>query len=172
MAFTYLVVAVILALFIIYWIIGLLMKKKYTISRNLFIKAPIDRVWETVTDIIRQIEWRKDLQKIEIKDDDGQNMVWMEIPKEGESILKKTIKKELNKIYEVEVVPTSIYTGSMKLEFSSSRAGTTLRITESIGVNNPLRRPFSKMSQKLEKHADQYQESLKSFLEEVKESTK
>lgn len=155
-----------LLLFIIFFIIGVSTKQKHEISRNVFIKAPIDQVWSAATDVIRQIEWRKDIQKIEIKDNDDVNMVWVEIPHDGDSVSYRVIRSKVNAYFDTVVVPSSIYLGSREINFTHSHAGTTIRVTESISVKNPLKRPFSKMAKKLEERANHYQNDLKSYLEE------
>jgi hypothetical protein len=150
---------------LIFLLVGILTQEKQSLSRNIFIKAPLDDVWEVVTDIVRHIKWRDNLQKIEIKDNNEEQMVWVEIPKQGEPSTYKVVNLKVNTLFEADIVPTSIYSGSIKVDFTSSRAGVTLRITETIAVKRILRRPFSKMWQKLEVHANQYQDNLKDYFE-------
>lgn len=166
MMILYTLVALFLLLFIIFFIIGISTKQKHSISRNIFIKAPIDEVWSAATDVIRQIEWRKDIQKIEIKDNDDANMVWVEIPNSGDSVSYRVTRSKVNTYFDTVIVPSSIYLGHREINFTHSRAGTTMRITESISVKNPLKRPFSKMATKLEERVSHYQNDLKSYLEE------
>ena len=158
-------VAVLLLPFLIFLLVGILTQEEQSLSRNIFIKAPLDDVWEVVTDIVRHIEWRGNLQKIEIKDSNEEQMVWVEIPKQGELSSYKVVNLKVNTLFEAEIIPTSIYSGAIKIDFTSSRAGVTLRITETIAVKRILRRPFSKMWQKLEVHANQYQDNLKQYFE-------
>ena len=152
-----------LLLLIIFLSIAFSMKKDVLISRNIFIKASVDKVWNTVTNLIRQIEWRQDLQKVEIKDDD-QSEVWVEIFQNGDQISKRVVKSSKYKIFEVEILPKGGYSGNIKIEFTPSQAGTTLRITEYIIITNPLRRPFTNLK-KLEKRLDAYQNNLKQLLD-------
>ena len=161
----YIIAGLCLFLFVIFLIVGFTTKQEYLISRNIFIKAPIEQVWSAVTDIIRQIEWRKDIQKIEIKDNDNSNMVWVEIPHKGSPITQKVTTFDENRLFETTIVPSSIYQGSRKIDFSHSQAGTTLRLTESISIKNPLKRPLSKMAKKLEERMNIYQIDLKNYLE-------
>lgn len=150
---------------ILFLIIALSMKKEYKISRNVFIKAPLGEVWNAVTDVVRQIEWRSNLQKIELKDSIEDCMVWAEISKTGAVNVQRVLSSQDNKRYEKELLPTSMYSGHSVIEFSPSQAGTTLRITESLRVENPLKRPFAKIANTLETHANQYQADLKAYLE-------
>lgn len=161
-------VAVLLLPFLIFLLVGILTQEEQSLSRNVFIKAPLDEVWELVTDIVRHIEWRDNLQKIEIKDNNEEQMVWVEIPKQGDPSSYKVINSKANTLFEAKMIPTSIYSGSMKIDFTSSRAGVTLRITETIAVKRVLRRPFSKMWQRLESHANQYQHNLKQYFDNPK----
>ena len=163
---TLLILVAVLSLpFVIFLLVGILTQEEQSLSRNIFIKAPLDDVWELVTDIVRHIEWRDNLQKIEIKDNNEEQMVWVEIPKHGEPSSYKVVNLKVNTLFEAEIIPTSIYSGSIKIDFTSSRAGVTLRITETIAVKRILRRPFAKMWQKLEAHANQYQTNLKHYFE-------
>ena len=148
----------------LFLIIAFSMKKDAHISRNIFIKAPIAKVWATVTDTLQQIKWRKDLQRVEIRDD-AQGGVWVEIFKNGEQIPKRLLKSTQHKLLEIEIIPERGYAGHIKIEFTPSQAGTTLRITEHGIVTNPLKRPFANISKKLEKRLDAYQDNLKRLLD-------
>ena len=140
------------------------MKKDALVSRNIFIKASVDKVWNAITDTIRQIEWRQDLQKVEIKGD-AQSEIWVEIFQNGEKITKRMIKSTKHKLLEVEIIPESGYAGHIKIELTPSQAGTTLRITEHAIVTNPLKRPLTNIAKKLEKRLDAYQDNLKQLLD-------
>jgi hypothetical protein len=165
MAILLIFAALLLVIFLIFLLVGYLTQEEQSLSRNIFIKAPLDEIWMLVTDIVRHIEWRDNLQKIEIKDDNEEQMVWVEIPKKGQAISYKLIDLKHHSLFEAEVISKSIYTGSVKIDFTSSRAGVTLRITEKIAVKHILRRPFSNMWQKLESHANQYQDNLKRYFD-------
>ena len=165
MTIPYTLVLLLLLVIVLFLITGLSMKKEHRISRNIFIKAPLDQVWNAVTDVVRQIEWRTDLQKIELKESTDGCMVWAEISKTGSVSTQRVLNSQENKLFETETLPTSIYSGHSITEFSPSQAGTTLRITESLRVENPLKRPFARTIKKLELSANQYQEDLKHYLE-------
>lgn len=165
MTILYIIGGIFALAFLIFFVIGLSMKKEHKISRNIFIKSPLEKVWDTVTDTVRQIEWRSDLQKIELKESADGHLVWAEIPKAGAGTTQRVIRSQENKIFETETLLTSIYTGHSTAEFSRSQAGTTLRITASIRVDSPLKRPFSKMADKLESGTNLYQDDLKKYLE-------
>ena len=165
MTISYTLVLLLLLAIVLFLIIGISMKKEHRISRNVFIKAPLDQVWNAVTDIVRQIEWRTDLQKIELKESTDGCMVWAEISKSGSVSTQRVLNAQENKLFETEILPTSIYSGYSITEFSPSQAGTTLRITESLCVENPLKRPFARIVKKLELRANQYQKDLKHYLE-------
>lgn len=165
MTILYTVGAILILLFLLVWLIGLSLPKEQSIYRDVFVKAPVAEVWSRVADVARQTEWRQDLQKIRLNSTDSQSMSWTEIYKEGEERTYQTKKYEVNRLFEAEIVNPSSYTGSMRIEFSSSHVGTSLRMTESLGIKSSLKRPFTKISKKLEEHMSEYQSNLKQYLE-------
>lgn len=145
--------------------IGLSLAKEQSIYRNVFVKAPVADVWSRIADVARQTEWRQDLQKIKLNNPHDHNMSWTEISKDGEERTYQTLKYEVNRLFEAKISSSSPYSGTIRIEFSSSHIGTSLRIVESLGIKNPLKRPFMKISKKLEDHANEYQLNLKQHLE-------
>jgi hypothetical protein len=146
-------------------LIGLSLPKEQSIYRNIFVKSTVDDVWSRVADVARQTEWRQDLQKIKLNSTDSNNMAWTEISKNGDEVSYQTTKYEVNRVFEAQLIAPSAYSGTIRIEFSSSHVGTSLRMTETLGIRNPLRRPFSKISKKLESHVNEYQLNLKQYLD-------
>jgi len=156
---------VLILVFLVVLLIGLSLPKEKSIYRNIFVKAPVEDVWSRIADVARQTEWRQDLQKIRLNSTENHNMSWTEISKDGQEISYQTLKYDVNRLFEAERISPSAYSGTMRIEFTSSHIGTSLRMTESLGVKNPLKRPFAKISKKLESHVNEYQLNLKQYLD-------
>lgn len=165
MTILYTVGVILLLILLLILLIGLSLPKEHSIYRDVFVKAPVDEVWSRIADVVRQTEWRQDLQKIKLNNTNSSNVSWTEIYSEGEERTYQALKHEVNRLFEAEIIPPSSYTGRMRIEFSSSHVGTSLRITESLGIKNPFLRPFIKISKKLEKHVSEYQFHLKKHLD-------
>ena len=159
------VMGLLILIFLLILLIGLSLSKEQSIYRDIFVKAPVADVWSRVADVARQTEWRKDLQKIKLNSSDSHTMSWTEIYKSGEEITYQTVKYKANHLFEAKIVASSSYSGTIRIEFNSSHIGTSLRMTESFGIKNPLKRPFVKVSKKLDAHVNEYQVNLKEYLD-------
>jgi hypothetical protein len=147
---------------LIMWVaLGVTLPKDMVITRTVFVKAPIEQTWETITDLTRQTQWRSDLQKLEIKDSIEGLDVWTEILKSGEVLqLKTLISKPLNTL-QLELRPNSVFKGFWEGQFIKNQSGTTLRIKETSRVANPLYRPYIKLFQNFDHLVERYHDDLK-----------
>ena len=165
MTILYTVAGILILLFLLVLLIGLSLAKEQSIYRDVFVKAPVGDVWSRVADVARQTEWRQDLQKIKLNSTDNHTMSWTEISKDGNEMTYQTLRYDVNRLFEAKITGSSAYSGTMRIEFNSSHIGTSLRMTESLGIKNPLKRPFVKISKKLEARVNEYQVNLKQHLD-------
>lgn len=158
---TLLALVVILPLFI-----GLLLPKMRQATRVELIKAPIDKVWGTLSELTRQTEWRPDLKSVQMKDDD-QGMRWIEQPKRGwKRVLRK--QKELAEQELLIVVEEgSSAASSRHFLLSDVPGGTRVTMTQSSDIGNPYARFRAHLNNTLDKRVNRFMQQLKEHYQSV-----
>ncbi|WP_045595531.1 SRPBCC family protein [Vibrio vulnificus] len=143
-------------------VIGFLLPNPRTASKTTQISAQIDMVWEKVTSYTSQIDWRTDLQQVEVNEALNH---WTEIPKVGPNVTLKEREKRIPSLYVVEIVPESGFSGYSTIELEANDEGTKLTITEMAEVSNPFRRILSFLFYNQSEHMDLYLEDLRNAVE-------
>lgn len=128
-----------------------------TINRQATFACPIDKVWNTVTDLSNQA-WRSDIDKVEVIDD----VNFIEYTKDGFKTAFKTETKQHHKIWEFSIENKNII-GKWSGKFYSNNGYTTLDFTEDVKAKNILLSPFVKRY--LMKQQRQYFIDLKKALD-------
>lgn len=161
MIILYIIIGILAFLLILWIVLGVTLPKDMVITRTVFVKAPIEKTWETITDLTRQTQWRSDLQKLEIKDSIEGLDVWTEMLKSGEELqLKTLVSKPLNTL-QIELSPNAFFKGYWEGQFIKNQSGTTLRVKETSRVSNPLYRPWVKLFQNFDDLVERYHDDLK-----------
>lgn len=159
-----------LALFAVLLIIpvlmGVLLPAVRQATRVELIKAPIDKVWVTLSELTRQTEWRPDLKSVQMKDDD-EGMRWVEQPKRGwRRILRK--KKEIAERELLILVEESGSTqGTRHFLLSDVPGGTRVTMTQSSDIRSPYARFRAHLSNKLDKRVNRFMQQLKDHYQSV-----
>lgn len=164
MMYAYIVFGLIAIIMIGWVLVSVSLPKDRVVSRTVFIKAPVDKVWEAVTNVSGQIFWRSDLKKVEIKAPEEGRDVWVEVMSSGKSVTLKTISSKYPSLFHVEIVPSRFFKGYWEGEFIKNQSGTTVRIKETSRVDNPLYRPLALLFFNCEAMVDRYQKDLKNHL--------
>lgn len=164
MMYVYIFIGILAIIALSWLLIGLSLPRDRIVSRTVFIKAPIEKVWNTVTDVSGQIFWRSDLKRVEIKASEAGQDVWVEVPNTGKPITLKALKTRHQALFQVEILPNAYFKGYWEGEFIKNQSGTTLRIKETSRVDNPLFRPLVSLFFDPDKMVDRYQGDLKRHL--------
>lgn len=144
------------ALLLIVFIIGLILPKQRTFSRNQTFKAPIEKVFEVVTDLKGQESWRSDVKEIQVKSAVHGKEIWIEIPKNQPPIHFRSIAKIQNQLYEMDIEGQG-FNGHWVGTFEKGNDGTTkVNFTEIATVPNPFLRVFAYLFIDLGKSIDLY----------------
>lgn len=144
------------------WGIGMLLPSQITASRTAELKAPPARVFQTVTRIEEQAEWRKDIKSVSMHPS-GQS--WTEETTAGAMIDFAVRHKEPNTRFEVEFVSNQGFSGSWVGVFTPSSDGTLVQITETVEIQNPIFRVMSRIFGFTDKFIDTYLTQLKEAVE-------
>jgi len=127
------------------------------------VSAPIDAVWDRVTDHKNQVKWRKGLKEVSINADDPNQ--WTEIPIEGPSITFRTTKSIKHSIYRINIIPISGFQGYSTIEFHEEGTNTQLIFFEVADITNPFRRILAYLFYNPKSSMKTYQKELQISLE-------
>lgn len=158
----YLLIAIV-ALFILFIVVGLSLPKEKTFVKTAQLKSDIGTVFNLVTDFNNQAGWRKDVKEIVVID----SITWTEVPKKGTAITFKVKEKKENETFKIAIVAPKNLSGYWVARFKpTANGGTTVEFKEVITVSNPLFRTMTYLFVDLNKTMDMYLENLKLKLEE------
>jgi uncharacterized protein YndB with AHSA1/START domain len=139
--------------------LGYLLPAERTTTKTSLIDASPDRVYEIVTDVAKQTEWRSDLRhlKFDGDDDGGPFRRWTEEHETGLVVhVRETAKKPLTQ-YDIEFETTNGIRGSVAGTFEpSNEQRTKLTVVEKVIVDNPLRRVVCYIALNLDTLMDEY----------------
>ncbi|PID49256.1 MAG: hypothetical protein CR991_07690 [Proteobacteria bacterium] len=147
-------------LVIIPFLLGLLVSPHQRATRVELIKAPTIDVWNALSDLSRQTEWRTDLKSVQFKDDDD-GMRWVELTKKGEQLVTRK-KKEVNqKEILIQIEKGSRVRGTRQAILSSVPGGTRVTFTETSDIRSPFSRIIAQVGSTLDKRLNSYIAQLK-----------
>ncbi|BDD06913.1 SRPBCC family protein [Aureibacter tunicatorum] len=144
---------------------GCLLPKQRVVERKIKINAPLERVWDTVTDIANQGDWRSDLEYVKVIEDTNGKLIWEEKPCKGKSILFEEVEKVDCSTYRIKIIESSFNEGHWIGRFSFNHNQTTFISRECIIIKNPMVRLMSYFIISVDKLVETYQQDLKEFLE-------
>lgn len=153
---------IIIAIFIIVFVIGIMLPNP-RISHNTFIiEAPIENVWDKVTDYAGQVNWRDGIEKIEVNPDtEGE---WTEVPINGMPITFKETDVIKNQKYRIDIISKNGFKGYSVISFKSDKETTYLEFTEVSDISNPFQRVLSYLFYNSKSTIKKYEEELTASL--------
>lgn len=120
------------------------------------LSAPLERVWEVVTDLTRW-DWRRDLSRIEVSGESG----FIEVDRDGRETNFTITGWEPLALWEFSMENPNL-TGYCRVVFERDGEGTLLTLSESVSAKKLLMRPMVKGY--LQKHQADYLENLRNAL--------
>jgi len=153
-------VGVALLLIAIPFLFGLMISPHQQATRVELIKAPPELVWEALSDLSRQTEWRTDLKSVQLKDDD-EGMRWIEHTQSGDKIVARKEKEVALKEVVIKTQQGASVQGTRQAVLSAVPGGTRVTFTETTDISSPFKRLFAQVSSSLDKHLNHYIAQLK-----------
>lgn len=154
------IIGIIAALMILPILIGLMLPQQSRATRVDLVRAPLEQVWESLSDPARHTEWRSDLKSVQLKDDD-QGLRWLEHSK---TLGKLTIRK-VKEVPQKEIVMSyqkgKGFKGTRQATLAGVPGGTRVTFTESRDIRNPITRLRNQFGSKLDNQLNQYISELK-----------
>ena len=153
----------IIFLLLVVLIIGLCFPKIRTLTKETIYNAPIETVYNTVTNN-QDWKYRKSLDSLKIIETNNNIETWEEVSK-GYVILFKTKEKKPFTFYSFEM-ESKLFKGSWFAEFESIESGKTrFAATESIEYKNLFIRIIGYSFMNLDKYMESYQDELREKIE-------
>jgi hypothetical protein len=155
------IVAIIALLIFILYVTGLILPKQRKAERRTKFDAPVERVWEIVTNIEEQVKWRPSLTRVKVQEHSGDFETWIEYPKNGPAIFFKTKLKNPPTRFEFELTDAKTWKGYWTGEFTPlANHKTSVTFTECSEIANPFIRVLSYVFFDLGATIDQYLKEL------------
>lgn len=142
------------------FLLGLMIPSHQQATRVELIRAPLDTVWDAISELSRQTEWRTDLKSVQLKDDDD-GMRWIEIPARGGKVTLRKVKEVEKKELLLQMERGSTVQGTRLAILSAVPGGTRITFTETSELKNPVKRLFAQLGSKLDRRLNQYIAQLK-----------
>ncbi len=147
-------------LVLIPFLFGMLIPVHQQATRVELIRAPVDTVWEAISELSRQTEWRTDLKSVQLKDDD-EGMRWIVTPLKGGRVTLRKVKTVEKKELLIRIDKGSSPQGTRQVILTAVPGGTRINFTETSELKNPIRRLIAQLSGRLDKQLNHYIDQLK-----------
>lgn len=159
------IIIAILVLAIFPFIIGLFLPTARTFVKTSQFKSSPQEIWNVITDIKGQEEWRNEVKSIEIINAKKGKEKWTEIPKKGRPITFKVKTYEPPNRFDIEIMESG-FSGYWEGRIREKKGVTEIEFKEVVVINNPYLKTLSYLFLDLNKTMDLYLANLKKKLDE------
>lgn len=167
------VMVCIAAVILIIYVIGLILPKQRKAQRIAEFNAPAEQVWEIVTNIEAQANWRSSLKEVKVNKHDDDYETWTEYPSKGPAIYFTMKLKKRPTRFEFEMSDRKTWKGHWVGEFSTiPNHKTRVAFTECSEITNPFIRVLSYLFFDIGATIDQYLNELANKLGEKYQNDK
>jgi uncharacterized protein YndB with AHSA1/START domain len=163
------IVAVLGGILILVTLIGYLLPKEHTVTREARFGQPPEVVWKTITDINAMPSWRQGLKSVKHLPDQNGLPAWVETTDSGTIPLETVASHPPSKLVVRIADPKLPFGGTWTYEITALPAGSNLRIREDGEIYNPLFRFLARFFFGYTATVDTYLKSMsKKFGEQAK----
>jgi hypothetical protein len=105
-------------------------------------KAPVEKVWEVVTDYQSMSKWNDNIVSVTpVPDPETQDTLWDMEDGDGKHMMLKVVASEDLKRHRVDIIKNDMpFLGSWVFEFTPNEGGTWLKLEEHSRIKNPFLR--------------------------------
>ena len=146
-------------------VVGMLLPSKRVFTKTAKLKSSPQQVWDVITNVKAQKEWRDDVKSIEMISSEKGAEKWTETPKKGQPITFQVKTFQEPNRYDIEIVDSGI-SGYWEGRITESNGTTSVAFKEIIDVKNPYFRTIVYLFVDLDKTMDIYMTNLKKKLGE------
>ena len=146
-------------------VIGLFLPNERIFIKTATFKSSPQQIWDVITDIKGQEQWRSDIKAIEILTSKKGAEKWTEIPKKGRPITFQVKTYQPPNRFDIEIVESS-FSGYWEGRIEESNGGSKIEFREILIIKNPYFKTLSYLFFDLNKTMDLYLSNLKTKLGE------
>lgn len=125
-------------------VIGWLLPKEHTVTREARFHQPPEAIWKTITDIDTMPAWRRGLKSVKHLPDQNGLPAWVETLDSGVIPLETLSSQPPSRLVTRIADPKLPFGGTWTYEIAPAAGGSVLRITENGEVYNPIFRFLSR----------------------------
>ena len=134
--------------FLSLWVWGRAMPSTHTVTAKREIKAPIENVWQKMTDWQAQANWRKSVDRVDVLSSD----TFVEYPKKGAAIKFAVVQQDAPRFIELAM------SGPAELSFADGV--TTIQVYEAITQHSVIGKILSRLFFDLDAFTNDYLQQL------------
>ena len=132
-------IALIVVFAILLVVIGFLTPKGHVVTKTIKLRQKPEVVWQAISDFQNQPSWRNELSKVERLPDRNGKEMWKEIYKNGDEMpLETTESIPQQRLVRTIADPELPFNGVWEMKIKADGDGSSLSITESGEIPNPL----------------------------------
>jgi len=151
---------------VIITLIGWLLPKAHTATREARFHQPADTIWKAITDIDAMPSWRHGLKSIKRLPDQNGMPAWVETSDSGTIPFETVVSQPPSKLVIRIADPKLPFGGTWTYEIASVPGGSSLRIREDGEIHNPVFRFLARFVFGYSGTMDAYLKSLAKKFEE------
>ena len=129
---------VVAGVLVIIALMGWLLPKAHTVTREARFHQPPDTIWKAITDIDAMPSWRQGLKSIQHLPDQNGLPAWVETSGSGTIPFETVVSQPLSKLVVRIADPKLPFGGTWTYEITPVTGGSSLRIREDGEVYNPV----------------------------------
>jgi len=156
---------VLLIIVVLPLIIGMLLPNERTFVKTAILKANPQQVWDLITDIKGQEQWRDDVKTIEMLNTKKGAEKWTEIPKKGRPITFQVKQYQPPNRFDIKIVESDIE-GYWEGRIEAYNDGSKIEFKEVVIIKNPYFKIVSRIFFDLNATMDLYLTNLTTKLGE------
>ena len=157
------------ALYIALLIISYFLHPTWSGTRSISIGAPLERVWNAVTDISVLSDWRRDIDRVEFEQNDEAGQRWIQYPREGPSSRFVLISKTPMSLYETQMLSNGVLSADWIFKFTDEGDGVKIDVVCTISITKPIYKfmasnIFSSIEQMFDSNMEFYRNDLEQYV--------
>lgn len=146
-------------------VLGWSLPKVHVAQKTVTFPYPRSLVWAKMRDLSGQVQWRPDVEKIEILNSTSGKEEWVEFPKQGAKLYFRTVAITEQERWEMETFDSPVLVHWTGILTDTKEGGTEVFFEEQATVSNPVFRIFAFLFIDLNKLIEEYSLNLQNALQ-------
>ena len=147
-------IAVVVALVAV--LVGNRLPREHRVTRVTYLNRSPAEIWRTISDFSAQVEWRPDLESVERLPPRGGHDRWRETDGRGQAVTLETVESMPHRRLVRRIVEGGVALGDWTMEISEVGEVSSLSVTETTQIDNPVYRFMSALGTGQRSAIDRY----------------